>query len=381
MGGSFILIYTDLVNERAQLESRLKSIQVELNSLKLEVSGLKELLSNSTVAYSNVTDLTAAWIYNLTKYSVVSITVKVMTPFGVSRAEGTGFVYDKEGHIITNNHVVENVAENNGIIRVAFLDGTIVEAELVGRDPYSDLAVLRVDLTPEKLHPLTLGNSSKLKVGEPVYAVGNPFGLSGSITQGIISQLGRMLQVKGGYSIIDVIQIDAAINPGNSGGPLLNRFGEVIGVNTAIYTYTGTFSGVGFAVPSNLVQRVVPALIANGTYKHPWIGIAGLDVTPEIAQALGLKEVKGFLITSVMPDSPAEKAGLRGCNRTVTVEGEEVPVGGDVIVAVDGRPVDRMNDLLVYLERYRKVGDKITLTILRGNEKLDKELVLGERPP
>ncbi|RLG97471.1 trypsin, partial [Candidatus Bathyarchaeota archaeon] len=291
MGSYFLIILNNLSSQNEGLKEKLAEVSVQLTSLKSEVTGLKKLIENlkSEKKPNQTISLTAAWIYNLTKNSVVLIKVTSITPFGRSVAEGTGFVYDKEGHIITNNHVVES----GGKITVRFIDGTTVNARLVGRDPYSDLAVIKVDVSEEKLCPLPLGNSSKLVVGEPVYAVGNPFGLSCSITEGIVSQLGRQLKTKGGYLIVDVIQTDAAINPGNSGGPLLNRFGEVVGVNTAIYSYTGTFSGVGFAIPSNLVRKVVPSLIEKGYYEHPWIGVAGLDVTPEIAKLMGLKEPKG----------------------------------------------------------------------------------------
>ncbi len=377
MGTYFLIVFNNLYSENERLEEKLVQVNVQLTSLKSEVAGLNKLIENLKSERPNQTvSLTAAWIYNLTKNSVVLIKVTSVTPLGRSVAEGTGFVYDKEGHIITNNHVVES----EGKITVRFIDGTTVNAELVGRDPYSDLAVIKVDVPEEKLIPLPLGNSSKLVVGEPVYAVGNPFGLSCSITEGIVSQLGRQLETKGGYLIVDVIQTDAAINPGNSGGPLLNRFGEVVGVNTAIYSYTGTFSGVGFAIPSNLVRKVVPSLIERGCYQHPWIGVAGLDVTPEIAKLMGLKEPKGFLVTSVMKGSPAEKAGIRGGDREVVIEGEKVWIGGDVIVGIDGREVRGINDILVYIERYKNVGDEIVLTVIREGKEINVPLVLGARP-
>jgi len=378
MGSYFLIILNNLSSQNEGLKEKLAEVSVQLTSLKSEVTGLKKLIENlkSEKKPNQTISLTAAWIYNLTKNSVVLIKVTSITPFGRSVAEGTGFVYDKEGHIITNNHVVES----GGKITVRFIDGTTVNARLVGRDPYSDLAVIKVDVSEEKLCPLPLGNSSKLVVGEPVYAVGNPFGLSCSITEGIVSQLGRQLKTKGGYLIVDVIQTDAAINPGNSGGPLLNRFGEVVGVNTAIYSYTGTFSGVGFAIPSNLVRKVVPSLIEKGYYKHPWIGVAGLDVTPEIAKLMGLKEPKGFLVTSVMKGSPAEKAGLRGGNQAVVIEGEEVVIGGDVIIGIDGREVRGINDILIYIERYKNVGDNVTLTIIREGGETEVPLTLGARP-
>ncbi|PDM26335.1 trypsin [Candidatus Bathyarchaeota archaeon B24-2] len=378
MGSYFLIILNNLSSQNEGLKEKLAEVSVQLTSLKSEVTGLKKLIENlkSEKKPNQTISLTAAWIYNLTKNSVVLIKVTSITPFGRSVAEGTGFVYDKEGHIITNNHVVES----GGKITVRFIDGTTVNARLVGRDPYSDLAVIKVDVSEEKLCPLPLGNSSKLVVGEPVYAVGNPFGLSCSITEGIVSQLGRQLKTKGGYLIVDVIQTDAAINPGNSGGPLLNRFGEVVGVNTAIYSYTGTFSGVGFAIPSNLVRKVVPSLIEKGYYEHPWIGVAGLDVTPEIAKLMGLKEPKGFLVTSVMKGSPAEEAGLRGGNQVVVIEGEEVVIGGDVIIGIDGREVRGINDILVYIERYKNVGDNVTLTIIREGGETEVPLTLGARP-
>jgi len=378
MGSYFLIILNNLSSQNEGLKEKLAEVSVQLTSLKSEVTGLKKLIENlkSEKKPNQTISLTAAWIYNLTKNSVVLIKVTSITPFGRSVAEGTGFVYDKEGHIITNNHVVES----GGKITVRFIDGTTVNARLVGRDPYSDLAVIKVDVSEEKLCPLPLGNSSKLVVGEPVYAVGNPFGLSCSITEGIVSQLGRQLKTKGGYLIVDVIQTDAAINPGNSGGPLLNRFGEVVGVNTAIYSYTGTFSGVGFAIHSNLVRKVVPSLIEKGYYKHPWIGVAGLDVTPEIAKLMGLKEPKGFLVTSVMKGSPAEKAGLRGGNQAVVIEGEEVVIGGDVIIGIDGREVRGINDILIYIERYKNVGDNVTLTIIREGGETEVPLTLGARP-
>ena len=378
MGSYFLIILNNLSSQNEGLKEKLAEVSVQLTSLKSEVTGLKKLIENlkSEKKPNQTISLTAAWIYNLTKNSVVLIKVTSITPFGRSVAEGTGFVYDKEGHIITNNHVVES----GGKITVRFIDGTTVNARLVGRDPYSDLAVIKVDVSEEKLCPLPLGNSSKLVVGEPVYAVGNPFGLSCSITEGIVSQLGRQLKTKGGYLIVDVIQTDAAINPGNSGGPLLNRFGEVVGVNTAIYSYTGTFSGVGFAIPSSLVRKVVPSLIKKGYYKHPWIGVAGLDVTPEIAKLMGLKEPKGFLVTSVMKGSPAEEAGLRGGNQAVVIEGEEVVIGGDVIIGIDGREIRGINDILIYIERYKNVGDNVTLTIIREGRETEVPLTLGARP-
>ncbi len=200
------------------------------------------------------------------------------------------------------------------------------------------------------------------------------------MTQGIVSQIGRTMQATGGYLIVGVIQLDAAINPGNSGGPLLNGKGEVIGVNTAIQSETGVFSGIGFAVPSNLVKRVVPSLIAYGEYRHPWIGISGRDVSIEIAEKMELEETKGFLIIDIVEDSPADKAGLRGGTRTEMIENQEIKIGGDVIVGVDNTNVSRLEDVLVYLEFNKSPGDEIIFRIIRNGELMSVEVFLGERP-
>jgi S1-C subfamily serine protease len=282
-----------------------------------------------------------------------------------------------EGHIVTNNHVIENAVE----IEITFIDGTVAKATIIGSDPYSDLAVVKVNIPSEKLHPVTLGNSSELVVGDPVAAIGNPFGLSDSMTVGIISQLGRELLAPGGYQIIDVIQVDAAINPGNSGGPLVNMKGEVVGVNTAIVSETGVFSGIGFAIPSDTAKRELQSIITTGQYKHPWMGISGLDIYSDLAETLGLKKIEGFLIVDVIESSPADKAGLSGGNEIVTVNGQQIKIGGDVIVGVDDINIRRINELVVYLERNRKPEDTIDLKIIRNNQEKWIQLILGERPP
>jgi serine protease Do len=295
---------------------------------------------------------------------------------------GSGFIYDTEGHIITNNHVVDGADK----VEVTFDDGVTVPATVVGTDPGSDLAVVQVKVDSSELHPVTLGDSDQLKVGQRAIAIGNPFGLSGTLTKGIISGLGRTLPASStNFAIPDIIQTDAAINPGNSGGPLLNDQGEVIGVNTAIVPGTGPsgesgFLGVGFAVPVNIVKRVVPVLIANGHYDHPWLGISGMNLEPDLAKAMSLSVERGVLVAKVVSGSPADKAGLRGSSKTVTFEGQDVPAGGDVIVAIDGRPIQKFDELLTYLSDNTKVGQQVTLTVLRDGHEQAIVLTLAARP-
>lgn len=308
--------------------------------------------------------------------SVVSITVSAGVDGTTERAQGSGFVYDKNGHIITNNHVVDEAVR----IRVTFLDGSEVLGKAVGADKHSDLAVVKVDVPSEKLKPIVLGDSSSVRVGEPVIAVGNPFGLSGSLTVGVVSQKGRLLRTEGGYSIPNVIQVDAAVNPGNSGGPLLNYKGDVIGVNTAIQSRTGSFSGVGFAVPANIVKKVVPVLIEKGEYRHSWIGVSGVDITMDVAAALNLTNVRGFLIVDVMKDSPADQAGIKGGSKEVSIEGRKVKVGGDIIVRINNLEIKKLDDVIGYLEEKTQPGDEITINILRDGVQSSITLKLGSRP-
>ncbi|MHA7647588.1 S1C family serine protease [Nitrosopumilus sp. S4] len=289
---------------------------------------------------------------------------------------GSGFVFDKKGHIITNAHVVDNAKK----VIVTFLDGRSYNAEIIGVDKFTDIAVIKVNSDLVLLHPLSLGDSSNLKVGEQIAAIGNPFGLSGSMTSGIVSQLGRLLPSGAGYSIPDVIQTDAAINPGNSGGPLINMRGGVVGINTAIQSTTGEFTGVGFAIPSQTVAKIVPTLIEKGEYKHPWIGIAGRDIDPDLANVLELTEAVGFLVITVVKDSPAEKAGLIGSDKTIEVDGINFPVGGDIILSVDGIEVRKIDDILIHLQRAKSVGDEMVLEILRDGRTTNVTITLQERP-
>jgi len=269
---------------------------------------------------------------------------------------------------------------NSGIVTITFLDGESYTAKIIGTDPDLDLAVLKVEMGSTYLQPIPIGDSSQLKVGEEIAAIGNPFGLSGSMTSGIISQIGRLLPQDSGYSIPDVIQTDAAINPGNSGGPLLNMKGEVVGINTAIQSATGEFTGVGFAVPSNTVKKVVPVLIKDGIFHHPWMGISGSDVDPELAKVRGLNSSKGFLIVTVIEGSPAEDAGLLGVTDTKEIDGREYPLDGDIIVKIDDKVVRKISDILIHLQREKSVGDDLIMTINRDGTIIEATLVLGERP-
>jgi S1-C subfamily serine protease len=331
----------------------------------------------STVQASD-SELSLPDLFTKVDKSVVQITDSDETDPLDSRL-GSGFVYDTNGHIITNNHVVSG----GGRLDVTFPDGTVYRASLIGSDPFTDLAVLYLeDVPPEKLVPLPLADSSAIRVGEQVAAIGNPFGLSGSMSAGIISGLGRLIpaQEAGDFSIPDVIQTDAPINPGNSGGPLLNMRGEVIGINSAIFSTTGQFAGVGFAIPSNTIDKVVPSLITSGSFKHPWLGVAGSDMTPGIADRLGLEEPRGFLVMEVVAGSPAEQAGIRGGDEDATIDGVPIKLGGDVIVGVDNKTVRKIDDILVYLQREKAVGDELQLTILRDGQEMQITAVLGARP-
>jgi len=315
-------------------------------------------------------------IFEKSESGVVRVNVQRNETEDVANGLGSGFVFDKKGHIITNAHVVNDAKK----IVVTFLDGRSYNAEIIGTDEYTDLAVIKVNVDLALLNPLPLGDSSNLKVGESIAAIGNPFGLSGSMTSGIVSQLGRLLPSDSAYSIPDVIQTDAAINPGNSGGPLLNMRGEVVGINTAIQSTTGGFSGVGFAIPSQTVVKIIPTLIEEGEYKHPWIGISGRDIDPDLAKVLGLKDAVGFLVITVVENSPASKAGLIGSEKTIEVDGINYLIGGDIILSVDEIEVRQIDDILIHLQRAKSVGDEMVLEILRDNRTTNITVVLQERP-
>ncbi len=325
---------------------------------------------------SSYSDLTLIEIFERTEPGVVRVNIQrndtELVPFGV----GSGFVFDKRGHIITNHHVVDGSKKTV----ITFLDGRSYNAEIIGADQYTDIAVVKVDADLSLLHPLQLGDSGNLKVGEEISAIGNPFGLSGSMTSGIVSQLGRLLPSGSGYSIPDIIQTDAAINPGNSGGPLLNQRGEVVGINTAIQSTTGEFTGVGFAVPSQTIAKIVPILIKDGEYNHPWIGISGRDIDPDLANILNLDDAVGFLVISVVDNSPASRAGLIGSSSTITVDDATYMIGGDVILSVDGIDVRKIDDILIHLQRAKTVGDEMTLGILRDGVEMSITITLQERP-
>lgn len=301
--------------------------------------------------------------------SVVSVST-----IGTENAEGSGFVYSERGYIVTNEHVIEGADR----VKVTFTDGATLNAEIVGTDSNNDLAVLKVN--KNDLESLPLGNLSEVSVGQTAVAVGNPFGLRGTMTSGIVSQKGRMIPTDTGFSIPNVLQTDAAINPGNSGGPLLNIEGEVVGVNTAIESRTGTFSGIGFAIPVNIVKNVVPDIIEEGDdFEYPWLGVSGYSVTPEIADAMNLSNASGFLVVNVIEDGPADDAGLREGNRTVEVGQSNLTVGGDVITAIDGNRMTGIGDILTYLQSGPEVGDEATVTVIRDGEEIDVPVTLGSR--
>ena len=292
--------------------------------------------------------------------------------------QGSGFVWDREGHIVTNNHVVEGADE----VEVVFWDDTVVEGKVIGTDPDSDLAVVEVDLPAEKLHLVELGDSDELRVGQMAIAIGNPFGQAGTMTRGIISGLGRTFRPGSSpFAIPEMIQTDAAVNPGNSGGPLLDSEGRVIGINTLILSRSGSSSGVGFAVPINMAKRVVPVLIEEGEYQYAWLGITGTDLTPAIVEAKELPAgTQGALVIEVGQDGPADEAGLRGGTETVEIRGRPLRIDGDIILAIDGTPVQDMDDVIVYLVKHTRPGQEVELSILRDGQERKLAVELGERP-
>ena len=322
-------------------------------------------------------------IYEMSNPGVVAIQVLSESGNGL----GSGFVIDKDGHIITNFHVIEGVSD----LEVDFPSGYKTRGTVIGTDTDSDLAVVKVEVPPEELHPLPLGDSAEIKIGQTVIAIGSPFRFNGTMTTGIVSSLGRTLNsirtAPGGsfFTAGDIIQTDAAINPGNSGGPLLNLNGEVIGVNRAIETYNINSqedplnSGIGFAIAINTVKRVAPSLISEGSYDYPYLGISSLSEISLLQQeALRLQQSSGAYVTSVTPDSPADRAGLRG--GTEPTEFLNIYSGGDLIIAIDGRPVRIFSDLLSYLIQEKSPGDTITFTILRDDQEIEIDLILGKRP-
>jgi S1-C subfamily serine protease len=330
-------------------------------------------LPPGTIAQADVEEQLVINVAAQVSPAVVCVTAPEQ--FGV--CIGSGFVIDQEGYVVTNNHVAEASEE----LLVTLADEHTVAATLVGADPGTDLAVLKIEVPAEALVVAQLGSSSSLQVGQRAIAIGNPFGLERTVTSGIISSLGRTLpRDDSDFQIAEVIQTDAAINPGNSGGPLLDSQGRVIGVNTAIRSLSGVNSGVGFAIPVDVVHRVVPELIAQGRYRHPWVGISGSTITPEMVDSLDLPVETGVLVYTVEPDGPALEAGIQGGDREVLISGRRVVAGGDILVAIEGEEVNRFDDLVNYLASHTSVGDRITLTLIRGGEPIEVELTLEERP-
>jgi 2-alkenal reductase len=397
----FILLIALMVYGLTLLSDTLGLIQTETSAQVMPVARRSQLdtlvrqgatptlVSIELIEAISAEDQVLINLYQRVNPSVVNIEITQRTTFydGLA-ASGSGFVFDNQGHIVTNAHVVADAIE----IQVTFHDGYVTTAEVVGTDEYSDLAVIRVDVNPERLHPVILGDSNQLLVGQRVVAIGNPFGLQSSLTRGIVSAVGRALpsarlisQANQAFNNPSIIQVDAPINPGNSGGPLLNYLGEVVGINAAIRTETGTFQGVAFAIPVNTLKRVVPQLIEKGKAEYSWLGVStfpdepGLNVAT-LAEPLGLPVDHGVMIEEVGLGSPAAKAGLKGGNRVETFRGIDVRVGGDIIVAINGVFVRDLDQLLGYLVENTSPGDTITLTVIRDDQTLDVPVLLGVRP-
>jgi S1-C subfamily serine protease len=346
----------------------------------------------NTNSSSSTTSLPLKTIFKQAEASVVQITSKIpaaaadpLNPQSNATTLGSGFVYDNQGHIITNGHVVGDAK----IVDVTFVDGNRYTAKVIGTDIYSDIAVLQISQNNTQaqqllssIKPLALSNSSKLEVGDQVIAIGNPFGLSDTMTTGIVSGVGRLLPAASGigFSIPNTIQTDAPINPGNSGGPLLNTQGQVIGMNTAIFSATGTFSGIGFAIPSNTIIRIAPALIEKGYYLHPYLGLNGATLTSDLSQNLtggaAATNLKGIYIDTITKNGPADKAGVHGS----TIDQYSKKHAGDVIIGVDGHNIVRIDDLISYIDQHKSVGDNITLTVYRNGHAIDLNATLTSRP-
>ena len=340
--------------------------------------------TNSSSASVNGIDATLESIYNRVNPSVVNI--QVVLPESINNPGGgalaSGFVWDTQGDIVTNNHVINGATR----ITVTFYDGTTIDAKLVGADADSDLAVIKVDPNGLQLQPVSMADSTKVQVGQLAIAIGNPFGLQGTMTAGIVSGLGRLVPtdenaVGPTYSIPDVIQTDAAVNPGNSGGVLLDDTGAVIGVTQSIDTTSGSSSGVGFAIPAAIVEQVVPELISNGHYDHPYLGISVISLDPDLSTNMNLPaNQRGALVETVTAAGPADKAGIKGSATVVTINGQQTDVGGDVITAYNGQTVKSSDDLITFMARSGSVGQKVTLTILRDGKTIQVQATLGLRP-
>lgn len=393
------LVMAALVLLAAGYAAPLLSESVAAASGQTSTTGQRSAISLAP-QFAALSDLEAAFgeIYTRVNPSVVAIQVAQTASTGTPSSPnlpddhpsvpsrqgvGSGFIWDAQGHIVTNHHVVDGANR----IEVVFADGSTLAAKVVGSDANSDLAVLKVDAPASLLIPVQMGDSRQLKVGQVAIAIGNPFGEENTMTTGIISAIGRSLPVSDGafrgptYTIPDVVQTDAPINPGNSGGVLLNAQGQVIGVTAAIESTTRASSGVGFAIPSAIVSKVVPALISTGRYDHAYIGISGATLTPSLAQASGVKtDQRGVLVATVTAGGPAEKAGIRGSTQSSTLDGVPVRVGGDIIVAVNGQPVKTFEDIVAYLANSTQVNQTITLTVLREGQQRTVQVTLAARP-
>ena len=355
--------------DTAALATELENLRFQLNSAIQEIESLQDEVRISDLP-DDTPNIGFIELYNTTRNSVVLIET--------DNGSGSGWVYDSDGHIITNNHVVEDT----NWIQVTFQSGTILQATLVGRDPYSDMAVIKITASGEPLYPLEIGVSRDLLVGETVIAIGNPFGLDNTMTAGIVSATGRQMSTINNYAIVDVIQTDAAINPGNSGGPLFNLRGKVVGMNTAIVSRSSDFSGIGFAIPSDTIQREVEALIEHGSYEHPWLGVSGIDLVAQFAEAMGLvNTTKGTLVVDLIVGGPADQAGILESTQTVTIGGYSYSVGGDVIIGIDGVIMETFYELQVYLTRNTLPGDVVTMNVIRDGEVIEVPFTLGSRPP
>ncbi|MDH5811564.1 MAG: trypsin-like peptidase domain-containing protein [Candidatus Methanomethylicaceae archaeon] len=373
--------YSLSLNSSSQLMSKVESLQSKISSLESKINALQSSLSsfkqnNTTLVSPSLYDL-----YDSVKASVVMIKglVPVSDIFGTTFQEvlGSGFIVNLTGTplIVTNYHVVENMVQGS----VTFVDGEAYPFEVLGKDMYSDLAILKPLAPQNKLVPIPVASSSSLRVGDLVVAIGNPYGLQSTLTSGIVSQLGRAIQTEtaSGYLIADVIQISTPINPGNSGGPLLDSNGRVVGITTAIISGS---QNVGFAVPSDTLIREFKDLVEKGKYDHPYLGISGLTVDYLVSKAVGLNYTYGVLIQSVAKNGPADKAGLRGGTKVVTLAGRQIYAGGDLILAIDQHTIKTMEDLSSYLERATIPGQSIVMTVIRDGQMLSIPVTIGIRP-